>query len=63
MSSPKAKGFTEKLQKDLGTIYETEVPDEVAKFDYVVLLDDFTVVIDKHYEEFLGDGLSALNAL
>lgn len=42
MSSPKAKGFTEKLQKDLSTIFGTEVPEEDAKFDYVVLLDDFT---------------------
>lgn len=42
MSSPKAKGFTEKLQKDLSTISGAEVPDDQAKFEYVVLLDDFT---------------------
>ncbi len=42
MSSPKAKGFTEKLQKDLSTIFDTEVSEDNAKFDYVVLLDDFT---------------------
>lgn len=42
MSSPKAKGFTEKLQKDLSTIFDAEVPEAEAKFEYVVLLDDFT---------------------
>lgn len=42
VSQTKAAGFTKKLRKDLKTIFGREPEEEEAKFQYVVLLDDFT---------------------
>jgi len=56
MSSPKAKGFTEKLQKDLSTIFDAEVSEDEAKFEYVVLLDDFTASGTSYIREDMSGG-------
>lgn len=42
ISNPKAAAFTKKLKKDLSQIYGSEPKDEDTRFEYVVLLDDFT---------------------
>ena len=56
MSSPKAKGFTDKLQKDLSTIFGVKVSEDQAKFEYVVLLDDFTASGTSYIREDVSGG-------